>query len=88
MNLWLRLVGYLLTARGRPAIALPGEISVLRFRAWLWDLDLSLHMNNGRYLSLMDLGRLVPLSRDSSSLLAGRGRCADVTFRTRDREGR
>jgi acyl-CoA thioesterase FadM len=58
MNLWLRLIGYLLTARGRPAISLPGEISVLRLRAWLSDLDLSLHMNNGRYLSLMDLGRL------------------------------
>ncbi len=31
---------------------------MLRFRVWPHDLDISLHMNNGRYLTLMDLGRL------------------------------
>jgi acyl-CoA thioesterase FadM len=30
----------------------------LRFRTWLHDLDTNLHMNNGRYLTLMDLGRV------------------------------
>lgn len=58
MNLWLRLLAYLLTARRRPVLSLPGDASVLRFRAWPSDLDLSLHVNNGKYLSLMDLGRL------------------------------
>ncbi|HEY0712647.1 MAG TPA: thioesterase family protein [Polyangia bacterium] len=33
------------------------EESVLRFRVMPDDLDFNLHMNNGRYLSLMDLGR-------------------------------
>ena len=28
-----------------------------RFRVSLFDLDLNFHMNNGRYLSIMDLGR-------------------------------
>lgn len=48
----------LLGAWWRPQIALPEEVSVLHLRAWLSDLDLSLHVNNGRYLTMMDLGRL------------------------------
>lgn len=28
------------------------------FRTWFTDLDLLMHMNNGKYLSLMDLGRV------------------------------
>jgi len=31
--------------------------SRLTFRVWPNDLDVNLHMNNGRYLTLMDLGR-------------------------------
>ncbi|MFN3868842.1 MAG: thioesterase family protein [Hyphomicrobiaceae bacterium] len=58
MNLWLRLFWYLLTARWRPAIALPDGVSRLTFRVLPTDLDTSLHLNNGRYLTMMDLGRL------------------------------
>ena len=58
MNLWLRLFWYLVTAWRRPTIEASHEVSTLRFRVWPTDLDLSLHMNNGRYLTLMDLGRL------------------------------
>ncbi len=58
MNLWLRLIWYLATAWLRPALKQPDEISRLSFRVWPTDLDLSLHMNNGRYLTIMDLGRL------------------------------
>lgn len=32
--------------------------SVVPFRVWVNDLDTNLHMNNGRYLTIMDLGRL------------------------------
>jgi len=32
--------------------------SVVAFRVWLTDIDLNGHMNNGRYLTLMDLGRI------------------------------
>ena len=63
MNLWLRLLAYFLTVRRRPALVLPGNASVLQFRVWPHDLDLALHMNNGRYLTLMDLGRLDILIR-------------------------
>jgi acyl-CoA thioesterase FadM len=58
MNLWLRLIWYLVTAWRRPALEATHAVSTLRFRVWPTDLDLSLHMNNGRYLTLMDLGRL------------------------------
>jgi acyl-CoA thioesterase FadM len=36
---------------------------MLTFRVWPHDLDLSLHLNNGRYLTLMDLGRLDAMVR-------------------------
>lgn len=31
--------------------------SILRMHVWANDLDFNLHMNNGRYLTIMDLGR-------------------------------
>ncbi|HWG89490.1 MAG TPA: thioesterase family protein [Candidatus Thermoplasmatota archaeon] len=40
----------------RPRMS-PLEESVLTFRVWPGDLDENRHMNNGRYLTLMDLGR-------------------------------
>jgi acyl-CoA thioesterase FadM len=58
MNLLLRLLWVLVTARFRPKLTLPAGPSVLHFRVWPHDLDLSVHMNNGRYLTLMDLGRI------------------------------
>lgn len=58
MNLWLRMLWYLATLHWRPGLRLPGDVSVVRFRVWPTDLDTSIHMNNGRYLTLMDLGRL------------------------------
>lgn len=57
MNLWLRLLWLLLSTPFRPKLKPPFEPSVLPFRVWFHDLDTSLHMNNGRYWSLMDLGR-------------------------------
>ena len=57
MNLWLRLILQLLKSRFAAALE-PLGTSVRRGRVWPTDLDVSLHMNNGRYLTLMDLGRL------------------------------
>ena len=56
MNLWLRLIGVLLGSLFRPRLGLFEE-SVLRGRVWITDLDLNVHMNNARYLAVMDLGR-------------------------------
>ena len=58
MNLWLRLLRVLVTGWWRPRLTLPADASHLKFRAFVHDLDTSLHVNNGRYLTLMDLGRL------------------------------
>ncbi len=58
MNLWLRLIWVLVSGFWRERLTLPADASHLTFRAWFHDLDTSLHMNNGRYLTMMDLGRL------------------------------
>jgi len=63
MNLWLRLLWLFLTAPWRPRLVVPDGVSTLDFRVMPHDLDLSMHMNNGRYLQIMDLGRLDLLIR-------------------------
>jgi acyl-CoA thioesterase FadM len=57
MNLWFRFFLYLLSLRRRPKLGAL-ETSVLHFHVMPNDLDVNLHVNNGRYLTLMDLGRL------------------------------
>jgi len=56
MVLLLRTLWKGLTLRFRPPLEALG-ISVLAFRVWPNDLDVNVHMNNGRFLSVMDLGR-------------------------------
>ena len=57
MNLWFRLIWLLCSFSFRRRLTPPLDVSELDFRVWPHDLDTSLHMNNGRYWSLMDLGR-------------------------------
>ena len=56
MNLYLRVLWLLLRLPfvRRAAVLAPSR---LRLRVWPTDCDFNLHMNNGRYLTLMDLGR-------------------------------
>ncbi len=57
MNLWFRMIRVIIRALlGRKLD--PLGLSVVHFRVWPHDLDVNMHMNNGRYLTLMDLGRL------------------------------
>jgi acyl-CoA thioesterase FadM len=56
VNLIFRLIKVLLGVAWRAPLGLLDE-SVVEFRVWPNDLDVNLHMNNGRYLTLMDLGR-------------------------------
>jgi len=51
-----RFLRVVLTARRRGAVG-PLDECVLTFRVMPADLDINLHMNNGRYLQVMDLGR-------------------------------
>lgn len=62
MNLIFRLLLVALSSFRRPRLG-PGDESVLRFRVLPTDLDLNFHMNNGRYLTVMDLGRVDLLLR-------------------------
>lgn len=57
MNLYLRLLKLLALL---PFVRRqdPFAESRLSFRVWPNDCDLNLHMNNGRYLTFMDLGRV------------------------------
>ena len=62
MNLWLRLLLLRLSLRRRSSVDLLDEIA-LDLRVWPTDLDLLGHVNNGRFLSLMDLGRVALMAR-------------------------
>ncbi|HEY6640738.1 thioesterase family protein [Povalibacter sp.] len=53
---WLRLIKVSARLAGTARMALL-ETSRVRLRAWPNDLDINLHVNNGRYLALADLGR-------------------------------
>ena len=56
MNLYFRLLKVLIALFWQKPLGIFEE-SRLHFRVWPGDLDVNLHMNNGRYLTLMDLGR-------------------------------
>jgi acyl-CoA thioesterase FadM len=58
MNLWLRLMWLAIALAWRRKLDPRRDVSRLAFRVLPTDLDLNGHMNNGRYLTLMDLGRL------------------------------
>ncbi len=66
MNLLFRLLKTLLFWIVFPARRGILDESVVRFRVWPNDLDTNLHMNNGRYMTLMDLGRLDLLLRNGA----------------------
>lgn len=57
MNLYLRLLWTLLVARFRSRATPLGPVAT-PFRVWPTDLDVLMHVNNGVYLSMMDLGRI------------------------------
>jgi acyl-CoA thioesterase FadM len=56
VNLWLRVLGVLIGVLFKTRLGYLDESS-LRGRVWLTDLDYNIHMNNARYLAVMDLGR-------------------------------
>jgi len=62
VNLIIRLIRVLIGSMFRSRLNVL-DVSVVNFRVWLNDLDFNGHMNNGRYLTLMDLGRLDLLFR-------------------------
>ena len=62
MNLYLRLIALFIKLIWRSKLDVL-EQSVARFHVLPNDLDTNMHMNNGRYLTIMDLGRLDLMAR-------------------------
>ena len=57
MNLYFRFLWLVICSLFKPKITDLLAPCILRYRVFPTDMDLNFHMNNGRYLSVMDLGR-------------------------------
>jgi acyl-CoA thioesterase FadM len=77
MNLIFRLLWVALASLRRPRLG-PLDESVLRLTVLPTDLDLNGHLNNGRYLTLMDLGRVDLLLRTGVVTAMRRNRWSGV----------
>lgn len=71
MNLYARLLRVLLSAWRRRDLGV-WDTAVTRYRVRPTDLDSGGHMNNAKYLALMDLGRVDQLLRSGLWHAAGR----------------
>ena len=65
MNLYARLLALLTLGRRRPSVSIWDTVRT-PFRVHLNDLDFNGHMNNGRYLTLLDLGRIDMMTRSGT----------------------
>jgi acyl-CoA thioesterase FadM len=81
MNLWFRLLWLALRSRFRAPSAIT-ETCVTPFRVWPSDLDLLFHMNNGRYLSIMDIGRTDWLIRSKLAPVFAREKMHPIVTRS------
>lgn len=78
MNLWFRLICLLIASLSRPRLAAPDGVSRLRFRVLPNDIDSNLHMTNGRYWTIFDLGRLDLVMRTGLGRIAWRSKWAPI----------
>jgi len=62
MNLYFRLFWTYLRAMLKPGID-PGDMVEMDMRVWPNDLDVNRHMNNGRFMTVLDLGIIESLVR-------------------------
>lgn len=65
MHVLFRLLVLLATARKRPPVSIFDPIST-PMRATLTDIDIAMHINNGMYFSLFDLGRFELMMRSGT----------------------
>ena len=57
MNLFFRMLFVFIASFFKPRISSMLDETTLRLRVLPNDLDINMHMNNGRYFTIMDLGR-------------------------------
>jgi acyl-CoA thioesterase FadM len=77
VNLWFRLIWMLLTVWRRQRVAVL-DTSVLRMTVLPGDLDFNGHVNNGRYFTMADLGRMDFVLRTGSAKVAWRLRARPI----------
>ena len=56
MSIWLRFFWVVIAGFFKKPLDF-ADVSILRQRVWLDELDINVHMNNAKYLAVMDLGR-------------------------------
>jgi len=66
MHMIFRTLGHLWFVAPRGPRLGFGDVSRSRFRVWPTDLDILNHMNNGKYLSIMDVGRFDLIQRNGA----------------------
>lgn len=54
---YLRAFYHQFRAKQKSELNHPFEESAINMRVWPWDIDMFMELNNGRYLTLMDIGR-------------------------------
>ena len=74
---WIRLFHAGLTCIGKPNIDVL-DTTCIRMHVWPNDLDLNLHVNNGRYLAMADVGRMHWFIRSGAVGVARRQRAVPV----------
>lgn len=77
MNLWLRLIWMLLTVWWRRQVSIL-DSSSLSMRVMPNDLDFNGHVNNGRFLTLADVGRMDFVLRSGAAKAAFRLRALPI----------
>jgi acyl-CoA thioesterase FadM len=77
MNLWLRLIWMLLTVWRRRQVSIL-EASTLHMAVMPNDLDFNGHVNNGRFLTLADIGRMDFVLRSGAAKAAFRMRALPI----------
>ncbi|QIM18526.1 thioesterase [Leucobacter coleopterorum] len=66
MHMLFRTIWHMLFVGPRGSKLAFGDFSRSRFRVWPTDLDLLQHMNNGKYLSVMDVARFDLIQRNGT----------------------
>lgn len=77
MTILFRFIWMLLTVKFRAKIGF-FDVAELKQRVWPIDLDTNIHMNNSRYLAVMDLGRIDWVIRCGGAGLMAREKYAPV----------
>lgn len=81
MNLYLRMLWVFLSSKWKPVMTVDALQNALDLRVLPNDLDLNLHVNNGRFLTLCDLTRVDLFLRTGLAALMIRNKWAPIISR-------